>query len=298
MSDRLLALRTFVRTAHSGSFSRAGRELGLSQPSISRILAQLESEVGARLLVRTTRAVALTEAGADYLARIEPLLSALEEADHAARGTGELRGLLRIALSSSFGVREVIPRLPEFLKRHPALRIDLSINDQRQDLVADGVDVALRLGVLSDSSAVARKIGEAPRVVVASPAYLQRRGRPRDPADLAAHVVIVGPGGTSLNAWTFLRDGRRLSVRVEGRLTTPANEGAVAGAVAGLGVTLTSTWGCRAEIERGDLVPLLEDWEMDPVEAHALFPSGRAACPAARAFVDYLAPQLWTVARS
>jgi DNA-binding transcriptional LysR family regulator len=292
MSDRLLALRTFVRTAHSGSFSRAGRELGLSQPSISRILAQLESEVGARLLVRTTRAVALTEAGADYLARIEPLLSALEEADHAARGTGELRGLLRIALSSSFGVREVIPRLPEFLKRHPALRIDLSINDQRQDLVADGVDVALRLGVLSDSSAVARKIGEAPRVVVASPAYLQRRGRPRDPADLAAHVVIVGPGGTSLNAWTFLRDGRRLSVRVEGRLTTPANEGAVAGAVAGLGVTLTSTWGCRAEIERGDLVPLLEDWEMDPVEAHALFPAGRAASPAARAFVDYLAPQL------
>jgi DNA-binding transcriptional LysR family regulator len=292
MSDRLLALRTFVRTAHSGSFSRAGRELGLSQPSISRILAQLESEVGARLLVRTTRAVALTEAGADYLARIEPLLSALEEADHAARGTGELRGLLRIALSSSFGVREVIPRLPKFLERHPALRIDLSINDQRQDLVADGVDVALRLGVLSDSSAVARKIGEAPRVVVASPAYLQRRGRPRDPADLAAHVVIVGPGGTSLNAWTFLRDGRRLSVRVEGRLTTPANEGAVAGAVAGLGVTLTSTWGCRAEIERGDLVPLLEDWEMDPVEAHALFPAGRAASPAARAFVDYLAPQL------
>jgi DNA-binding transcriptional LysR family regulator len=292
MSDRLLALRTFVRTAHSGSFSRAGRELGLSQPSISRILAQLESEVGARLLVRTTRAVALTEAGADYLARIEPLLSALEEADHAARGTGELRGLLRIALSSSFGVREVIPRLPKFLERHPALRIDLSINDQRQDLVADGVDVALRLGVLSDSSAVARKIGEAPRVVVASPAYLQRRGRPRDPADLAAHVVIVGPGGTSLNAWTFLRDGRRLSVRVEGRLTTPANEGAVADAVAGLGVTLTSTWGCRAEIERGDLVPLLEDWEMDPVEAHALFPAGRAASPAARAFVDYLAPQL------
>jgi DNA-binding transcriptional LysR family regulator len=259
MSDRLLALRTFVRTAHSGSFSRAGRELGLSQPSISRILAQLESEVGARLLVRTTRAVALTEAGADYLARIEPLLSALEEADHAARGTGELRGLLRIALSSSFGVREVIPRLPKFLERHPALRIDLSINDQRQDLVADGVDVALRLGVLSDSSAVARKIGQAPRVVVASPAYLQRRSRPRDPADLAAHVVIVGPGGTSLNAWTFLRDGRRLSVRVEGRLTTAANEGAVAGAVAGLGVTLTSMWGCRAEIERGDLVPLLED---------------------------------------
>ena len=124
MTDRLLALRAYVRTAHSGSFSRAGRELGLSQPSVSRILAGLEKEVGAALLMRTTRRVTLTDAGADYLARIEPLLSGLEEADHAARGTGELRGVLRIALSSSFGVREVIPRLPDFLERHPALRID------------------------------------------------------------------------------------------------------------------------------------------------------------------------------
>src|ERR1700685_1617439 len=130
MTDRLLALRTFVRTAHSGSFSRAARDLGFSQPAVSGILAQLETEVGAKLIVRTTRALALSEAGVDYLARIEPLLSALEEAEHAARGTGELRGLLRIAVSSSFGVREVIPRLPKFLELHPALRIDLGISDQ------------------------------------------------------------------------------------------------------------------------------------------------------------------------
>ncbi len=281
-----------MRTAHSGSLSRAGRELGLSQPSISRILAQLEKEVGARLLIRTTRAVTLTDTGGDYLARVEPLLSALEEADHAARGTGELRGLLRIAVSSSFGVREVIPRLPKFLDAHPALRIDLSINDQRQDLVADGVDVALRLGSLPDSSAIARKLAEAPRIVAASPAYLKRRGRPRVPEDLASHSVIIGPGGAGPNAWTFMKEGRRMSVRVEGRLLTAANEGATAGAVAGLGVTLTSLWGCRAEIERGDLVRVLEDWDMEPVEAHALFSAGRAASPAARAFIDYLAPQL------
>lgn len=289
MTDRLLALRTFVRTAHAGSFSRAARDLGLSQPSISRILARLETEVGAKLLVRTTRAVALSEAGADYLARIEPLLSALEEADHAARGTGELRGLLRIAVSSSFGVREVIPRLPKFLERHPALRVDLGISDQRQDLVVDGVDVALRLGSLPDSSAVARKLAEAPRVLAASPAYLERRGRPRNPEDFASHAMIIGPGP---NAWTFTKNGQRISVRVEGQLTTAANEGAVAGGVAGLGITLTSFWGCRAEIERGDLIRIMEDWAMDPVEVHALFPPGRAASPAARAFIDYLAPQL------
>jgi DNA-binding transcriptional LysR family regulator len=292
MTDRLLALRAFVRTAHSGSFSRAGRELGLSQPSVSRILANLEKEVGAALLTRTTRQVTLTEAGANYLARIEPLLAGLEEADHAARGTGELRGVLRIAVSSSFGVREVIPRLPDFLERHPALRIDLRVSDARQDLLADGIDVALRLGSLPDSSATARKLAQAPRLVVASPVYLDRRGRPRDPADLAAHSVVVGPGGGDPNAWAFVKDGRRTSVRVEGRLTTAANEGATAAAVAGLGVTMTSLWGCRAELTRGDLARVLEDWEMDPIEVHAIFPIGRAASPAARAFVDYLAPLL------
>jgi DNA-binding transcriptional LysR family regulator len=292
MTDRLLALRAFVRTAHSGSFSRAARELGLSQPSISRILSQLESEVGASLLVRTTRAVALTDSGADYLARVEPLLMALDEADHAARGTGELRGVLRIALSASFGVREVIPRLPQFLDRHPALRVDMSINDHRQDLVVDGVDVALRLGSLPDSAVVARKLAEAPRLVVASPAYLERRGWPRSPADLASHAVIIGPGVAGPNALTFTKEGRRASARVEGRLTTAANEGATAGAMAGLGITITSLWACRAEIERGELVRIMEDWEMAKVELHALFPAGRAASPAARAFIDYLAPQL------
>ena len=292
MTDRLLALRIFVRTAHSGSFSRAGRELGLSQPSVSRILAQLEKEVGAALLVRTTRAVTLTEPGADYLARVEPLLSALEEADHAARGAGELRGVLRVALSHSFGMREVIPRLPSFMERHPALRIDLAINDARRDLVADGIDVALRLGPLPNSRAVARKLAEAPRLLAASPAYLERRGRPRNPGDLAAHAVIIGPGGAGPNAWSFTKDGRRASVRVEGRLTTAANEGAVAGAVAGLGITLNSLWGCRAELQRGDLTRVMEDWTMDPVQLHALFPAGRAASPAARAFIDYLAPLL------
>jgi DNA-binding transcriptional LysR family regulator len=154
MNDRLFALRLFARVARTGSFSRAGREFGLSQPSASRIIAALERDVGAVLLMRTTRAVTLTEAGTDYLARIEPLLAELEEADHAARGTGEIRGLLRVGLSSSFAVREVIPRLPGFMDRHPALRIDLLMSDQHQDLLSEGVDVALRFGPLKDSNAV------------------------------------------------------------------------------------------------------------------------------------------------
>lgn len=184
------------------------------------------------------------------------------------------------------------PRLPKFLERHPALRIDLGINDARRDLVADGVDVALRLGPLPDSTAVARKLAQAPRLIAASPAYLKLHGWPRNPGDLAAHAVIIGPVGIGPNAWSFTKDGRRTSVRIEGQLTTAANEGATAAAVAGLGITLTSLWGCRAELERGDLAQIIEDWTMEPMELHALFPAGRAASPAARAFIDYLAPQL------
>src|SRR2546423_5542322 len=142
MSDRLSALRLFVRVARAGNFSRAAREVGLSQPTASRIIATLEKEVGALLFTRSTRALALTEAGAEYLARVEPALAALEEADYAARGTGELRGRIRVAAPSSFSVRVVIPTLPDFLKTHPKLQVELVMNDQLQALIAEGVDVA------------------------------------------------------------------------------------------------------------------------------------------------------------
>ncbi len=292
MSDRFFALRLFARIAHTGSFSRAGRELGLSQPSASRIAAELERDVGAALLTRTTRGVTLTEAGADYLARIEPLLVALEEADHAARGTGELRGTLRVALSVNFGVREVIPRLPDFMQRHPALHIELLMDDRRHDLVNEGIDVALRWGALTDSSATARRLGSSPRLVVASPAYLARAGTPDTPERLANHEVIIGPLGAGLGWWSFERDGRTSSVRVEGRLTTSTNQAAAAAAVAGLGIVSLGLWNCRPELASGVLVPVLSDWQLKPIELHALFAAGRAAKPSARAFADYLATAL------
>ncbi|HLH12086.1 MAG TPA: LysR substrate-binding domain-containing protein [Methylovirgula sp.] len=289
MNDRFSALKLFIRVARTGSFSRAGREFGLSQPSASRIIAALEREIGAVLLTRTTRAVSLTEAGADYLARIEPILAELEEADHAARGTGEIRGLLRIGLSSSFALREVIPRLPAFMEQHPSLRVDLLMNDQQQDLVNDGVDVALRFGALKDSNATARRLGTTCRALVASPAYLAKAGMPRAPADLAEHSLILGPAGASANSWTFRRDGQTVSVRVEGRLMISVHEGAIAAAAAGLGIALTGQWGCLSEFKSGALVRVLPDWQMDSAEVHAIFPAGRAAKPSARAFAEHLA---------
>ncbi|WP_158817582.1 LysR family transcriptional regulator [Methylocapsa sp. S129] len=289
MNDRLQALRLFARVARLGAFSRAGKELGLSQPSASRIVANLEREVGAKLLTRTTRAVTTTEAGADYLAHIEPILAALEEADHAARGTGELKGLLRIGVGTSFGIREIVPRLPAFLERHPSLRVDLAIDDARQDLLREGVDLALRFGSAADSSLVVRRLGRTTLALFASPRYLRTRGAPRTPSDLAGHTLILGPGSRSRREWSFAKDDHRESiVPPRWRVAASANEAVTAAAVESLGVASMTFWGCRAELERGDLVRVMADWTMDSVDLFAVFPAG-AAKPAARAFADYLA---------
>jgi DNA-binding transcriptional LysR family regulator len=292
MSDRLFALRLFSRVARIGSFSAAGRELGLSQPSASRIIAVLEEEVGVALLTRTTRAVTLTEAGLDYLARIEPLLAALEEADHAARGTGELRGLLRVAASATFAAREVIPRLAGFTRLHPALRIEFVLSDQRQDLISEAVDVALRIGVLNDSNAVARRIGVTHRILAASPTYLERVGTPKIPSDLSTHAVIVGPAGIGSEGWTFRKDGKATSVHAEGQIISNGSEGSTAAAVAGLGIVSTGHLSCRAEITSGSLVRVLPDWAMGSADVNAVLPAGRAAKPSARAFTDFLVKAL------
>jgi DNA-binding transcriptional LysR family regulator len=218
MNDRLLALRLFVRVARAGSFSAAARELDLSQPSVSRIIAALEQELGAALVIRTTRAVTLTDAGEDYLARVEAILASLEEADHLARGSLELRGSLRVALPESFGTREVIPRLPGFLRLHQSLQVSFLMSDQRQDTIKEGVDVAVRLGEMADSSATARLIGRSPRLIAASPAYLKANGIPNVPADLASHRAIIGPAGTSAGRWSFKKDGQSETIRVPSQL--------------------------------------------------------------------------------
>lgn len=286
--NNLPALRLFVRVARRGSFSAAGRELNIPQPSVSRAIADLEREIGVGLLTRTTRAVTLTDAGADFLARIEPILSELDEAEHAARGTGELRGTLRVGLSSSFAIRAVVPALPDFMARHPALNVEFIMDDRRQNLVGEGVDVALRFGDLPDSAAIARRIAGWPRILVAAPAYLKRAGTPQTPVELASHSVIAGPasGGQS---WNFRKDGKTTTVRVEGRLTVTINEVSTAAAVAGLGIAAMTLAACERELADGSLIRLLPDWDMGTADVHAVFAAGRGAKPAARAFVEFLA---------
>jgi DNA-binding transcriptional LysR family regulator len=204
----IFALKLYTRVARLGSFSAAARECGLSQSQASRIIADLEGDLGTRLLSRTTRAVVPTEAGAEFLARVEPILTALDEAEQSVREGGELRGLLRMSMPTSFGIRDVIPRLATFAALHPSLRIQLLLEDRRQDLVRDAVDVAIRLGRLVDSTATAKLVATIPRVVVASPGYLARHGVPATPDELAQHRIVGGTAAAVPTAWMFQREGQ------------------------------------------------------------------------------------------
>jgi DNA-binding transcriptional LysR family regulator len=292
MNDRFTLLKVFVRVARAGSFSAAAREMGMPQPTVSRLVAALERKVGVALLTRSTRAVALTEAGANYLGRSEAILAAIDEADHAARGTGELRGTLRVATSHGLAVRTLLPRLSRFAAQHPKLRMEFTLGDAPHDLIGESIDVAVRVGMREDSSLVRIKVGTAHRVVVASPDYLARSGTPTTPSELSGHAIIVGPAGHAAEGWTFRKGDKTGTVRVEGRFIIGTGEAAAAAAVAGLGVLSTGHRGVQAELHSGALVRLLSDWEMAASDISVLLPAGRAAKPSARAFATFVAEEI------
>lgn len=288
----ILSLKLYTRVARLGSFSAAARECGLSQSQVSRIIADLETDLGARLLTRTTRAVVLTEAGAEFLARLDSILIALEDAEHSVREGGELRGMLRMSMPASVAIREVIPRLTPFLELHPELRLQVLLGDRPQDLVKDAVDVAIRLGRLVDSSATATLITRIQRVIIASRDYVDRCGAPERPEDLARHRIVGGPASVVPSGWKFERAGEEVVIDLEAHFSTNENEGAVAAAVAGLGITSTTEWACRRELDDGSLVRLLAGWKTEDVPVHAYFPMGRATRAAGRAVVEHLMADL------
>jgi DNA-binding transcriptional LysR family regulator len=291
MSDRLQELNVFVRTAESGSFARAGKELALSQPSVSRIINELEERLGVKLLLRTARRVAPTEAGNVFLERAKRVLHDIEAAEDIARGVDGLSGLIRLALPDSFGVRSILPVLQPFLAAHPLLRLDLIMSDDREDLVAEGIDVAIRLGELAPAGLGARRLATAQRMVIASPAYLARRGVPHAPAELASHDCIFGPGIGSRQSFAFLRNGTVSTVELEPRMSVTFGEGIMACVKAGLGIAIACEWMCRAELRSGAVVRLLQDYRLAEIVAHAVYPADRPSAKV-RALVDYLAAAL------
>jgi len=292
MSDRLQEFRVFVRAAESGSFSRAGRELGLSQPSVSRIIGELEARLGVTLLLRSTRRITVTDAGSLFVDRAREILADIEDAEDAARGLDSLRGTIRLVIPIMYGTREIIPRLGKFLGLHPLVRIELSVADQRQDLVAEGADVAIRTGDLDDSAFGARKLVTLTRMLVAAPAYLAARGTPKTPADLASHDCIFGPGNFGRASWSFRRGDSEISVDLQGRVCTDSGPGILAIALAGLGIAMMSTVMAGDELKAGQLVPLLRGYKLPSIDVHAVFPGGPRPSAKVRALVEYLAGEL------
>ena len=294
MSDRWHEMAVFVRVAESGSLSRAARELKLSQPSVSRIISALETRLGITLLLRTTRSTSLTEAGTLYLERARYLLAEVEEAEHAARGIDSLHGVVRLAMPVLYGTRAVIPALAAFLPRHPELRVEIVMSDARQNLIADGIDIAIRLGVgpLDDSAFGARKLALVERLVVAAPSYLSAFGAPGNPAELARHDCILQHGLFGRESWRFTHNQTVTSVAVHAKLWINSAPGVLAAAVAGLGIALATRVMAGEELRTGQLTHLLESYHLDPAEVFAIFPAGPRPSAKVRAIVDHLEASL------
>ena len=289
--DRFQAMSAFVRVVDTGSFSAAARQIGVGQPALSKTVAQLEDRLQVRLLLRSTHGLTPTEAGVRFYERARAALREADEAEQDARGAGAgLSGRLRVSAATTFARLFIVPRLPDFLARHPALDIDVILDDRMVDLVAEGIDLALRMGNLDDSAAVARRLARGKRSVIATPAYLARAGAPRLPADLAAHQAIVySPLGPH---WTFRQAGTEASVTVSGRLRVSAAEGLRAAVLADMGLAIASDWMFAPELADGSVERVLPDWTLPPLDLWAVFPTGRMATTKARAFADFVQAML------
>jgi len=291
--DRLAAMEAFVRVVDAGSFSGAARLLRIGQPAVSKTIAQLEERLGVRLLLRSTHGLTPTEAGRGFYERARRAIEEADEAEHAARGAGAtLSGRLRICAAVTFARLHVLPRLPVFLEQHPSLDIDIVLDDHNIDLIEEGIDVALRMGQLADSSLTARKLGQSPRRVFASAAYLERMGVPRVPADLAGHQAVIYSQRGGGDEWTFHRDGTTASIAMQGRVRVTAAEGVREAVFAGLGLAVASEWMFAPELVSGIVESVLDDWALPAVDLWAVFPTGRQASAKARALADFIEGQI------
>lgn len=288
--DRFAAIRVFCKVVESGSFARAADQLGASTTSASRHVAELEAHLQTRLLNRTTRRLSLTETGRAFYERAVQLLADLQEAEQEAnRATVEPRGTIRLTASIAFGVRFMTPAIAEFLARHREVRFDVSLSDRTVDLVEEGFDLAIRIGALGTENLVARRLGETRLLVCASPAYLERHGTPRTPADLATHNCLTYAYESAQSQWRFRdSEGREHGLRVAGTLHSNNGELLAATAVQGAGIVLEPAFMLAAEIRAGRLVPLLEGFEAPRLPIYAVYPSRKHLSAKVRVFVDFL----------
>src|SRR5260221_4766663 len=287
--DRVDGIEVFAEVAGRGSFAAAARHLNRSPAAVTRAVAELEARLGVRLLNRTTRAVSMTEAGQRFLAGAQRVLADLREIEQAAVGQGEApRGELRVTAPIVFGRRHVLPLVTDFLGRFPDVAIRFALLDRPTDLVEEGFDVAIRIGELSDTSAIASRVGAVRRIVIAAPAYLERRGPPKAPDELVSHDVISFAGIDGVARWTF---GGGIEAPIKPRLIVSTAEAAIDAAVSGFGITRVLSYQTSNALAEQSLVRLLREYEPSDVPLHLVYPDGRHPPPKLRAFLDFAAPR-------
>lgn len=292
-TDRTRALEVFDAVAAEGSFSAAGRQLGLTPSAVSRTVDRIEERLGVRLLLRTTRALALTAEGHAYLSAARRILADLDEAEQAIADQGAPRGRLRVSAALSHGRLCIVPLLGAFSARYPHILIDINLTDAVVDIAEGQADIGIRFGLLPDSPLTARKLGESRRVIVASPDYLARYGTPHVPEDLHSHNCLNFNFRRAEPIWPFRKEGQEYALSVKGNME--ANNGETLGqlATAGVGITRVGAFSVANEIADGKLVPLLEDFNPGDVEEiHAVFMGGANLPARVRAFVDFLVESL------
>jgi DNA-binding transcriptional LysR family regulator len=294
--DRVDALRAFVVSVDRGSLSAAARALGKSPASITRAIASIEERLRARIVRRTTRSLALTEAGERYIVVARRVLTELDEAEKSAdAGLTEPQGVLSLTAPVAFGSLHVRPIVDAYLASHPGVRARLLLLDRVVGIIDEGVDVAVRIAHLPDSALIATAAGSVRRMLVASPEYLERHGRPRTPSDLAAHRCIASTAVTPSDVWTFgvRREGARAKhVRITPVLSVNLAEAAIRSAQSGIGITCALSYQVSEQLSSGALVRLLGAFEPRPVPVHLVYPATSARTARVKAFVELAAPRL------
>ncbi|KRC23253.1 LysR family transcriptional regulator [Acidovorax sp. Root217] len=292
--DRLLGVKLFVRVVDLGSFSKAAAEMGVGQPSATKLVAQLEKQLGSRLLHRSTRGVSPTEIGRLYYAKCKLITHHVEEAETvAALLQSQVQGGLRISTSVAFGRRVLVPLVMRFMRENPRLQIELVFEDRYVNLVEQGIDVAIRMGRLADSTLGARYLGLNPWVLVASPGYLAQRGTPAEPADLARHDALVYSTAQGDARWHLGNgSGAALTVPVAGPLRSNNLSALLAAARGGMGIAALPTYVAHGSLEGGAVVSLLPGWTLPPQEIHAVYPSPRMVPAKVVSFIEWLQLQM------
>lgn len=288
--DRIDAMQAFVAVADLQGFAPAARKLGLSPSAVTRLVAALEGRLGARLLQRTTRSVTLTDAGSRYLERARRVLADIEEAEESVESERTRPGgRLVVSAPVGFGRLHVSPVMSAYLKRYPEVGAELRLTDRMVNLVEDGVDLAVRIGHLPDSTLVARQVGEMRRIVVASPDYLQAHGEPLRPADIAGHATIqFGPTAAAPD-WRFVVDGADIRIAVTPRFATNSADAAIQHAAAGGGLTRVLFYQAQAALRAGAIRIVLAAFEPPPLPIHIVYPTSRLLSAKVRTFVDLVA---------